>query len=119
MNAQKFTQKTMEALQTAQAMAQENRNNYIAPEHLLYALVDQDGGLIPSLLGKMGVDSNSLLAELDGAIAALPRVGSVSEVYLSPEANRVMQAAEKAAKAKKRQAEAKAHQRNLRKGKKK
>ena len=89
MNAQNFTQKTLEAVQTAQSMAQENRNNYIAPEHLLYALVDQDGGLIPSLFGKMGVDSNSLLAELDSAIAALPRVGSVSEVYLSPEANRV------------------------------
>ncbi len=98
MNAQKFTQKTMEALQTAQAMAQENHNNYIMPEHLLYALADQDGGLIPSLFGKMGVDVNGLLSELDSAIAALPRVGSVSEVYLSPEANRVVNAAEKAAR---------------------
>ena len=53
MNAQNFTQKTLEAIQTAQAMAQENRNNYIEPEHLLYALIDQDGGLIPSLLGRM------------------------------------------------------------------
>ena len=56
MNAQNFTQKSLEAVQTAQAMAQENRNNYIMPEHLLYALIDQDGGLIPSLLGKMGAD---------------------------------------------------------------
>ena len=40
MNAQNFTQKTMEAVQTAQAMAQENNNNYLMPEHLLYALVD-------------------------------------------------------------------------------
>ena len=72
MNAQNFTQKTLEAIQTAQAMAQENRNNYIEPEHLLYALVDQDGGLIPSLLGRMGVDCDAVLAELDTAIAALP-----------------------------------------------
>ena len=43
MNAQNFTQKTLEAVQTAQSMAQENRNSYITPEHLLYALVDQDG----------------------------------------------------------------------------
>ena len=98
MNAQNFTQKTLEAVQTAQSMAQENRNNYIEQEHLLYALVDQDGGLIPSLLGKMGVDCNALLGELDSAIAALPRVGSVSDVYLSSDTNRVFTAAEKAAK---------------------
>ncbi len=98
MNAQNYTQKTIEAVQTAQAMAQESRNNYIMPEHLLYALVDQDGGLIPSLLEKMGVDCNQLLAELDSAIGALPKVGGDAEVYLSPEANRVITAAEKAAK---------------------
>ena len=98
MNAQNFTQKTLEAVQTAQSMAQENRNNYIEPEHLLYALVDQDGGLIPTLLNRMGVDCNAVLAELDTAIAALPRVGSVSDVYLSSEASRCLNAAEKAAK---------------------
>ena len=96
MNAKNFTQKTLEAVQTAQAMAQENRN--IMPEHLLYALVDQDGGLIPSLFEKMGVDCNGILSELDTAISALPKVGEGAEVYLSQEANRVLQAAEKAAK---------------------
>lgn len=98
MNAQNFTQKTIDAVQTAQSMAQENRNNYIMPEHLLYALIDQDGGLIPSLLGKMGVDCNNLLSELDTAIGALPKVGNESDVYMSPEFNRLMNAAEKAAK---------------------
>ena len=98
MNPQNLTQKSLEAVQTAQSMALENRNNYIMPEHLLYALVDQDGGLIPSLLGKMGVDSNAVLAELDSAIAALPKVGSTSDAYLSPETSRVISAAEKAAK---------------------
>ena len=99
MNAQNFTQKSLEAVQTAQSMAQENRNSYITPEHILYALIDQDGGLIPSLFGKMGVDCNTILGELDAAIAALPKVGNQSEVYLSPEANRALSAAEKAAKA--------------------
>ncbi len=98
MNPQNLTQKSLEAVQTAQSMALENRNNYIMPEHLLYALIDQDGGLIPSLLGKMGVDSNAVLAELDSAIAALPKVGSTSDAYLSPETSRVITAAEKAAK---------------------
>ena len=98
MNAEKYTQKTLEAIQTAQSMAQENHNNYLMPEHLLYALVDQDGGLIPSLLSRMGVDCNALLSELDTAISALPKVGGDAQVYLSQEASRVMNAAEKAAK---------------------
>ena len=98
MNAQNYTQKSLEALNTAKSMAEENRNSAIAPEHLLYALVDQDGGLIPSLLGKMGVDCNELLAELDTAISALPKVGAGAQVYLSPEADRALNAAEKAAK---------------------
>ena len=98
MNTQNFTQKTLEAVQTAQSMAQENRNNYITPEHLLYALVDQDGGLIPSLLGKMGVDCNAVLSELDTEISRLPKVSGDTQIYLSQEADRVISAAEKAAK---------------------
>ena len=84
MNAQNYTQKSLEAVQTAQSMAQEARNGALAPEHLLYALVDQDGGLIPTLLGRMGVDANALLSELDTAIAALPKLGQPAQVYLSP-----------------------------------
>ena len=98
MNAEKFTQKSLDAVRTAKSMAEENRNNYITPELLLYALVDQDGGLIPSLLGKMKVDCNAVLSELDTAISALPKVGNPSEVYLSPECDRAVSAAEKAAK---------------------
>ena len=98
MNAQNYTQKTIEAIQTAQSMALENHNNYIMPEHLLYALIDQDGGLIPSLLGKMGVDCNGVLSELDTEISRLPKVGGDASVYLSQDTNRVIAAAEKAAK---------------------
>ncbi len=99
MNSQNFTQKTIETIQTAQRMAEENSNQYIVPEHLLYALTDQDGGLIPSIFGKMGVDCNAVLAELDTAIAALPKVsGDNKDVYLSQDADRVLRAAEKAAK---------------------
>ncbi len=98
MNAQNFTQKTLEAIQTAQSMAQENHNSYITPEHLLYALVDQDGGLIPSLLGKMGVDCNAVLSELDTEIARLPKVSGDTQTYLSQETERIISAGEKAAK---------------------
>lgn len=55
MNAQKFTKKALEAINSAQSIAIENQNMQIMPEHLLYALVDQEGGLIPQLFKKMGV----------------------------------------------------------------
>ena len=97
MNSQNFTQKTLEAIQTAQNIAAENENQAITPEHLLYALLDQDGGLIPSLFGKMGVDCNKILGELDSYISTLPKVRG-GEMYLANETNRILGAAEKAAK---------------------
>ena len=81
MNADKFTQKTIETIQTAQSMAQENGNQYLTPEHLLYALVDADGGLIGTLLGRMGVDCNAVLSELDTAIDQLPKVSGACKTY--------------------------------------
>ncbi|MBS1436119.1 MAG: AAA family ATPase, partial [Oscillospiraceae bacterium] len=99
MNADKFTQKTIETIQTAQSMAQENGNQYLTPEHLLYALVDADGGLIGTLLGRMGVDCNAVLSELDTAINQLPKVsGGSGEVYASPETSKIFNFAEREAK---------------------
>ena len=97
MNTQNFTQKTIEAIQNAQNIARENENQALVPEHLLYSLIDQDGGLIPSILGKTGADCNNLLAELDSYISTLPKV-SGGEMYLAPETDLVIRAAEKAAK---------------------
>ena len=99
MNADKFTQKAIETIQTAQGMAQENGNQYLTPEHLLYALIDQDGGLIGSLLGRMGVDCDTVLAELDTVISQMPKVsGGSGDVYASPETGKVLAFAERTAK---------------------
>ena len=98
MNAEKYTQKALEAVKTAQNMAQENGNQYLTTEHLLYALLDQDGGLIGSLFGKMGVDCDGLLSELDTLIRNLPRIsGGSGEVYASPEVGKILNIAEKTA----------------------
>ena len=98
MNAEKYTQKALEAVKTAQNMAQENGNQYVTTEHLLYALLDQDGGLIGSLFGKMGVDCDGLLSELDTLIRNLPRIsGGSGEVYASPEVGKIFNLAEKTA----------------------
>ena len=98
MNADKFTKKSMEALTTAQNIATENDNQQITQEHLLYALIDQDGGLIGSLLKSIGVDNDRLLSELDGLIRALPKVtGSGREpdkIYIAPDTDKALSLAQ-------------------------
>ena len=101
MNAQKFTKKSLEAVQAAQSIAIENQNIQIMPEHLLYALVDQEGGLIPQLLKKTGVDTDNMLALLDSAIGRIPAVsGSGREpdkIYISPVTDKIFNEAERLA----------------------
>lgn len=98
MNAEKFTMKSADALNTARAMAAENGNQYLTPEHLLYALVDQDGGLVSSIFERLGADNDAVLSELNTAIEALPKVsGGGGEVYASPETGRLLKYAERLA----------------------
>ena len=98
MSTEKYTQKTLEAIRDAQSLAQEKNNQYLTPEHLLYALLKQDGGLIGSIFSRMGVDCNSLLAELDTKIDEFPKVsGGSGQVYASPETSKVLAVAEKTA----------------------
>ena len=98
MSTEKYTQKTLEAIRDAQALAQEKNNQYLTPEHLLYALLNQDGGLIGSIFSRMGVDCKGLLAELDVKIKELPKIsGGSGEVYASPETGKVLTVAEKTA----------------------
>ena len=98
MNASNFTQKTIETIKNAQNLAEDNQNQYITPEHLLYALLAQSDGLIPSIFSKLGVDNKQTLIELSGEINKLPKVsGTGAQLYLSTEADRVMKSAEKAA----------------------
>ena len=97
MNAERFTQKSVDCINTASSMAKEAGNQAITPEHLLYALLDTDGGLIRSLFTKMGVNCDAVLSELDTLISKLPKVTG-GELYPSREASNVLQLAEKAAK---------------------
>ena len=98
MSTENYTQKTLEAIRDAQALAQEKNNQYLTPEHLLYALLKQDGGLIGSIFSRMGVNCGSLLAELDTKIDEFPKVsGGNGQVYASPETSKVLTVAEKTA----------------------
>ena len=101
LNAEKLTQKSLEAVRAAQSLALERNHMQIAPEHLTYALVSQEGGLIGSLFQKMGCDVSSFLSGLDTILSKIPGVtGSGREpdkIYVSQECDRCLTLAEKIA----------------------
>ena len=74
MNAQNYTQKSLEAIQAAQKLTIENQNQQIEQIHLLAALLRQENGLVPQLLKKMGVTLESFEAAVDAELGKLPRV---------------------------------------------
>ena len=74
MNVQMLTQKSMEAVQLAQNIAEEHDNQQIEQCHVLLALMMQDGGSVPQLLTKMGVTAESVTAATKDLVSRLPAV---------------------------------------------
>ncbi|NLT13812.1 MAG: AAA domain-containing protein, partial [Clostridiales bacterium] len=80
MNMEKFTQRAQEAIGAAQEAAVRRRQQQVDGEHLHYALLTQEDGLIPRLLGIMGVDKSRLEADLESELGKIPSVtGSNSD----------------------------------------
>ncbi len=79
MNADRFTVKTQEAVQTAVSLAAQRRNPQALPEHLLSALLDQEQGAVGGVLRKAGADESLIRRDLEAAIAALPTMGAGAE----------------------------------------
>src|SRR5258706_12434356 len=73
MRLDQFTVKAQEALSSGQTDAEKNDHPEVTPEHLLKALLVQDGGVVPSALGKMGTDTGGLIADLDPPLLSPPR----------------------------------------------
>ncbi len=96
MNTEKYTQKSVEALTNAQSIARENSNQQLEQLHIFYALLSQNGGLIPSLIQNIGADVSSLLGDLQTQIGALPKV-SGGDMYYSQSAFSALEEAERAA----------------------
>src|SRR5262245_3915461 len=94
---EKLTLKGQEALQSAQAHAQEKGNQQIAPEHLLWALIGQKEGVVLPILQKLGVNLQTIAEQLADAVAKLPKVQGQAELYLSPALNRILEDAFKEA----------------------
>lgn len=101
MNAQKFTQKSLEAVQSAQNLAIENHNMQIEQQHLLAALLTQEQGLIPQLLLKMNKDLAALITQINRAIDNIPRVTGPGreqgKIYVSADVDSTLVAAERIA----------------------
>ena len=101
MNFNNYTQKSLEAVQAAQQIAREHHNQQMEQLHLFAALLRQDGGLIPQLLTKMGVSTESLNAAVDQELTKIPGVtGSVEadKFYVSGATDNAFQKAESIAK---------------------
>jgi ATP-dependent Clp protease ATP-binding subunit ClpB len=102
MDINRFTEKAQEAVRGAQTLATRYNNQQIEVEHLLFVLLDQQGGLVPSILTRAGVNVESLKLTIEREIDRLPKVsgpsGPVDQVYITARLNKVFVAAEDEAK---------------------
>ena len=95
MNYEKFTLKAQEAVRDASSLAQSRDNPNVEVEHLLYALLTQDEGVVPALLGRIGADIAVMEKGAEELIAKLPKAyGSASQIYLSGAASKALAKAE-------------------------
>src|SRR5467141_2804969 len=97
MRFDKLTLKAQEAVQAAQSHAQEKNNPQVAPEHLLWALIEQKDGVVLPVLQKLGVNIQTIARDLADAVAKLPKVQGQQELYMSPALGRILEDALKEA----------------------
>src|SRR5271155_5440833 len=93
LNFDKLTVKAQQALQAAQEMGGREGQQQIEPLHLLWALLAQGDGVVPPLLEKLGVSPTTLAGEVEKQIARLPKVSGVSQQYLAPATNKILETA--------------------------
>jgi ATP-dependent Clp protease ATP-binding subunit ClpB len=97
MDLNKLTEKAQEAITAAQRLAESRRNTQVEPEHLLLALVQQQNGVVPAVLEKLGVSPSQVAQQLETAIGKLPRAQTPQQVYVSPRFRQVFEAAQQQA----------------------
>jgi ATP-dependent Clp protease ATP-binding subunit ClpB len=92
----RFTRKTGEALQSAQALAREQNHSQVTPEHLLAALVSQPEGVVLPVLERVGVPAKTVRDRVDEALQNLPKVygQTAQQAQLSQDAYRILEAAD-------------------------
>ena len=98
MNVQKFTQKSLQAVNDLEKIAYEYGNQEVEQEHLLYSLLNQEDSLILKLIEKMEINKDEFKSSLVQALEKRPKV-SGGQVYIGQDLNRVLVSAEDEAKA--------------------
>jgi ATP-dependent Clp protease ATP-binding subunit ClpB len=102
MDINRFTEKAQEAVRSAQSTAVRYGQQQIDVEHLMAALLDQEGGLAPSILAKAGVNVDSVMRRIEAELERLPKVsgpsGGPDQLFISSRLNRLLTAAEDEAK---------------------
>jgi ATP-dependent Clp protease ATP-binding subunit ClpB len=96
MRFDRFTIRGQEAVQEAIGMAEKNQNQQVEPEHLLGVMLDQKEGVVKPILGKIGANAQSILADVLAAIEKFPKV-SGGQQYFSTRTNTIFQQAQKEA----------------------
>jgi len=100
MNYDKLTLKAQEALQEASSIAQKNDQTQVDLDHILLALLEQEGGIVRPIVEKIGANPDVLSQDVRKLISAKPKVyGEAAQLYLSPAASRVLAKAETEAEA--------------------
>ena len=98
MDPNKYTQKSLEAIQNCQKIAIEYGNQEIDQEHLLYSLLTMDESLIAKLIGKMGINDQGFINQAEKLVAKRVKVSGQVQVYLSTALNQALIQAEEEAK---------------------
>ncbi len=98
MNPEKYTKKSLEAVQEAQNSAIRHQHSQIEPIHLLEALLTQENGLIPQILSKMTVNNSDLKQRVEKNLSTLPRLSGNPSLIASPSLHQVLVNAEDQAK---------------------
>ena len=93
MRMDKLTIKAQDSLQDAQHIADENKQQQIEPEHLLLALLQQDGGIVAPILQKLGANPERLASNVQSEIDKMPKITGASASYISPRLKRVFDTA--------------------------
>ena len=93
----KLTVKAQEALHAAQSHASEKGHPQVAPEHLLWALIQQKDGVVLPILQKLGVNLQTIARDLADAVTKLPKVSGQDQIYVSPALGRILEDAQKEA----------------------
>ena len=98
MNIQKFTQKSIEAINNCETLATQYGNQNLEQEHLLYSLLTIDDSLIAKLIEKMGIDVPTFTKRAEAAVAGLVKVQGNIQLQVSQNLNRVLVDAESESK---------------------